>query len=434
MLLELGLERRGSWQTPAHHVGDGEAAAGGERARRGSRASSPSGSTAPTTPGRRTSGWVKVKNIRRHERRRSAAGCRARAAARAALGALVVGFYEDGELRYAGRVGTGFTQARARAAGRAARRPRARGQPVLRAPAAARDALRRATARGRGRLHRVHAHQDAAPALLQGPARRRRAGGRHGARGESSRGRTGRRRCGRRRSGDPAPRPGAASPRWSSDRVDAHAGGQRHARDLPLAVGLAGKPAHAPALGMGAVRVGGRSSTRRSGRSIRQGRRGGRAVDRADAGPARGAGRRARGERFASFGDGEHLVELDGEVRRYTGHARSSRRTRSPTSGRPRSGSTGWRSGSRPRRRGRRAGPRAGTARRSDVDAPQRPHAPGRALMEGVVEAVWTTQPERGLAPARPLLHPLGRSLDRLISTEEARSRTASKAAPRRSR
>ena len=27
------------------------------------------------------------------------------------LGALVVGFYEDGELRYAGRVGSGFTQA-----------------------------------------------------------------------------------------------------------------------------------------------------------------------------------------------------------------------------------------------------------------------------------------------------------------------------------
>ena len=27
------------------------------------------------------------------------------------LGALVVGFYEDGELRYAGRVGSGFTEA-----------------------------------------------------------------------------------------------------------------------------------------------------------------------------------------------------------------------------------------------------------------------------------------------------------------------------------
>ena len=27
------------------------------------------------------------------------------------LGALVVGFYEDGELRYAGRVGTGFNEA-----------------------------------------------------------------------------------------------------------------------------------------------------------------------------------------------------------------------------------------------------------------------------------------------------------------------------------
>ena len=63
------------------------------------------------TPGRRTPSWVKVKNVRRTdvviggwlpgEGRRSGQ-----------FGALVVGYYEDGELlKYAGRVGTGFDEA-----------------------------------------------------------------------------------------------------------------------------------------------------------------------------------------------------------------------------------------------------------------------------------------------------------------------------------
>ena len=63
------------------------------------------------------------------------------------LGALVVGFYEDGELRYAGRVGSGFSEAELDARRQAPRRPRARGQPVLGPPAAEGDALRRAAAR-----------------------------------------------------------------------------------------------------------------------------------------------------------------------------------------------------------------------------------------------------------------------------------------------
>ena len=60
------------------------------------------------------------------------------------LGALVVGYYEDGELRYAGRVGTGFDEAELDRLGAPARAARARRQPVRRPPAAARDALRRA--------------------------------------------------------------------------------------------------------------------------------------------------------------------------------------------------------------------------------------------------------------------------------------------------
>src|SRR5919202_697564 len=64
----------------------------------------------PYAAGRRSTGWVKVKNVREidvvvggwleGEGRRNGR-----------LGALVVGFHEDGELRYAGRVGSGFDEA-----------------------------------------------------------------------------------------------------------------------------------------------------------------------------------------------------------------------------------------------------------------------------------------------------------------------------------
>ncbi len=64
----------------------------------------------PYEPGRRSPSWVKVKNVDRQEvviggwlpgegRRRDR------------IGALAVGVREDGHLRYAGRVGTGFTEA-----------------------------------------------------------------------------------------------------------------------------------------------------------------------------------------------------------------------------------------------------------------------------------------------------------------------------------
>ena len=107
-LLELGLNGP-TWQTPAHHVGDGA------RLLEASRAQGLEGIIAkrldcPYTPGRRTQGWVKVKNIRRTDA--VIGGWLPGDGGRAGrLGALVVGFYEDGELRYAGRVGTGFTQA-----------------------------------------------------------------------------------------------------------------------------------------------------------------------------------------------------------------------------------------------------------------------------------------------------------------------------------
>jgi bifunctional non-homologous end joining protein LigD len=104
-LLELGLAGP-AWQTPAHHVGDGAALLEASRAQ-GLEGIIAKRLDCPYTPGRRSPGWVKVKNVRRTdvviggwlpgEGNRSGR-----------LGALLVGCHEDGALRYAGRVGTGF--------------------------------------------------------------------------------------------------------------------------------------------------------------------------------------------------------------------------------------------------------------------------------------------------------------------------------------
>ena len=96
------------WTAPAHHVGQGEAllAASRERGLEGIVAKR---LDCPYTPGRRSAGWVKVKNVRRTslviggwipgEGRR-----------RDRIGALMVGYHEDGAFKYAGRVGTGFDE------------------------------------------------------------------------------------------------------------------------------------------------------------------------------------------------------------------------------------------------------------------------------------------------------------------------------------
>jgi bifunctional non-homologous end joining protein LigD len=105
------LELHGpTWQAPAHHVGDGAALL------ELTRAQDLEGVIAkrldcPYTPGRRTSGWVKVKNIASTDV--VIGGWLPGEGGRSGrLGALVVGIPDDdGVLRYAGRVGTGFTQA-----------------------------------------------------------------------------------------------------------------------------------------------------------------------------------------------------------------------------------------------------------------------------------------------------------------------------------
>jgi bifunctional non-homologous end joining protein LigD len=107
-LLALGLHG-GNVQVPNHHVGEGDALLELTR-RQGLEGVMAKRLDCPYTPGKRGGGWIKVKNVHRTslvvggwldgERGRSGS-----------LGALCVGFYEDGELQYAGRVGTGFGEA-----------------------------------------------------------------------------------------------------------------------------------------------------------------------------------------------------------------------------------------------------------------------------------------------------------------------------------
>ncbi|HLU66090.1 MAG TPA: hypothetical protein VKZ63_07430, partial [Kofleriaceae bacterium] len=66
----------------------------------------------PHRPGRST-GWLKTKCARRQEM--VIGGFTDPEGSRAGIGALLVGVYQGGALRYAGKVGTGFTQAGARA-------------------------------------------------------------------------------------------------------------------------------------------------------------------------------------------------------------------------------------------------------------------------------------------------------------------------------
>ncbi|MGI8623660.1 MAG: non-homologous end-joining DNA ligase [Solirubrobacteraceae bacterium] len=107
-LLGLGLTGP-HWQVPGHHVGDGDALLELTR-RQGLEGVMAKRLDCPYTPGRRSHGWVKVKNVRRvslviggwlpGEGGRSGR-----------VGALAVGYCSDGALHYAGRVGTGFGEA-----------------------------------------------------------------------------------------------------------------------------------------------------------------------------------------------------------------------------------------------------------------------------------------------------------------------------------
>ena len=122
-------------------------------------------------------GWLKVKCGREQEF--VVAGFTEPQGARVGLGALLLGVHDAaGDLVYAGKVGTGFTEAAARTL--RARLDGLRVSAVGVPPPARRGrrALGPARARGRGRLHRVDRRRPAAPPGVQGTPGRQVAAGR----------------------------------------------------------------------------------------------------------------------------------------------------------------------------------------------------------------------------------------------------------------
>jgi bifunctional non-homologous end joining protein LigD len=108
LLKDLELEGR-AWRTPDHVAGNGAAvlAASLENGLEGVVAKK---LDSPYEPGRRSACWLKVKNVRRED---VVVGGWVPGTGRREdrIGALLVGVEEDGKLRFAGRVGTGFTEA-----------------------------------------------------------------------------------------------------------------------------------------------------------------------------------------------------------------------------------------------------------------------------------------------------------------------------------
>ncbi len=109
-LLTTLVQEGATWRVPAHELGDGHATI------EVSHEFSLEGVVAKRVdstyePGRRTGAWVKVKHLMRQEL--VVGGWIPGQGARSStFGALLLGYYDDsGALRYAGRVGTGFTEA-----------------------------------------------------------------------------------------------------------------------------------------------------------------------------------------------------------------------------------------------------------------------------------------------------------------------------------
>jgi bifunctional non-homologous end joining protein LigD len=109
-LSELGLNAE-RWRTPEFHVGEGEAflAATREQGLEGAVAKR---LDSLYSPGRRDAGWLKIKNSKRQE---AVIGgyTQGKGARAATIGALHLGVQEEGaerDLRYVGKVGTGFDE------------------------------------------------------------------------------------------------------------------------------------------------------------------------------------------------------------------------------------------------------------------------------------------------------------------------------------
>jgi len=107
-LAELGLEGP-AWRTPEHIVGNGAAMLEASL-RNGLEGVVAKKLASLYEPGRRSPCWLKLKNVRRED---VVVGGWVPGAGKRTdrIGALLVGVEQDGALRYAGRVGTGFTEA-----------------------------------------------------------------------------------------------------------------------------------------------------------------------------------------------------------------------------------------------------------------------------------------------------------------------------------
>ena len=125
----------------------------------------------PYNSGGRSRDWLKFKC--HAEQELVIGGFTAPQGSRTDFGALLVGHWEDGKLRYAGKVGTGFGRRTLEDLGRRMADARAgRAAVRRRAPDPAGYALGQAGAGGPGGLHRVDPRRAAAPPALPGPPKR----------------------------------------------------------------------------------------------------------------------------------------------------------------------------------------------------------------------------------------------------------------------
>ena len=162
------------WQTPAHHVGDGAAMLEASRAQ-GLEGIIAKRLDCPYTPGRRSPGWVKVKNVRRTDVV-SAAGCPARAGAAAGSARSSSASTRTASCATPAGWAPASTRPSSTASAACSRRWRA---ARARSPAASRRRRRTSSSRARGSSS-ITARWTQARTLrhpvLQGPARRHRPG------------------------------------------------------------------------------------------------------------------------------------------------------------------------------------------------------------------------------------------------------------------
>ena len=128
----------------------------------------------------RSPSWLKVKCLKQQEF--VIGGYTKPEGSRVGFGALLLGYYDDGELKYAGRVGTGFTTQSLQAnRGRTEEAPRR--QAAVRESADRQRAPRRhlgeARAGRRSRVHRMDRRRPAAAPVVPRPARRQAREGGH---------------------------------------------------------------------------------------------------------------------------------------------------------------------------------------------------------------------------------------------------------------